>query len=335
MRFIKPLHKPELETLREMHHQHPLAWTRHRAQAILLSAQGYRVQEIATIHGVCRQTTSSWLQAWEKKGLVGLMDEARSGRPRKLQPDEEAQVLMWLEAEPRSIKQVQAKLAKRSGKVVSTSTIKRLCQRAGLVWKRLKKSLKDKRDPQAFEDSAERLMKLIERDAAGEIELVYVDESGVSLTPCVPYAWQPTGETRTLPTATSRRLNILGFLNRAGEFESVVFEDTINTAVVVACVDEFIWQRPPEAKDVVLVMDNASMHKSGEFEDQLERWARQGLTIEFIAPYSPELNLIEILWRKLKYEWLPLSAYESFACLKDNLFEVLANIGTKHRIVFS
>lgn len=29
-------------------------------------------------------------------------------------------------------------------------------------------------------------------------------------------------------------------------------------------------------------------------------------------PYSPELNLIEILWRQMKYAWLPLSAYLSF-----------------------
>ena len=40
------------------------------------------------------------------------------------------------------------------------------------------------------------------------------------------------------------------------------------------------------------------------------------LTIYPIPPYSPELNIIEIVWRKIKYEWLPFSAYESFLSLK-------------------
>ena len=41
------------------------------------------------------------------------------------------------------------------------------------------------------------------------------------------------------------------------------------------------------------------------------------LTIYPIPPYSPELNIIEIVWRKIKYEWLPFSAYESFISLEE------------------
>ena len=46
-------------------------------------------------------------------------------------------------------------------------------------------------------------------------------------------------------------------------------------------------------------------HKSFEFQENIERWQQQGLTIDNIAPYSPELNIIEIVWRKIKYEWMP------------------------------
>jgi transposase len=71
-----------------------------------------------------------------------------------------------------------------------------------------------------------------------------------------------------------------------------------------------------------------------EFRGNIEQWKKQGLTIIPITPYSPELNIIEI-WRKIKYEWLPFSAYESFQSLKDALFEVLANIGKSYTIKFS
>ena len=54
----------------------------------------------------------------------------------------------------------------------------------------------------------------------------------------------------------------------------------------------------------------------------------------FLPPYCPELNLIEILWRKIKYEWLPLSAYQSFKDLEDALHEVLKGVGVKYQLSF-
>jgi hypothetical protein len=45
--------------------------------------------------------------------------------------------------------------------------------------------------------------------------------------------------------------------------------------------------------------------------------------------------MIEIVWRKIKYEWLPFSAYESYLSLKKELFDVLSNIGKTYNIEFS
>ena len=53
------------------------------------------------------------------------------------------------------------------------------------------------------------------------------------------------------------------------------------------------------------------------------------------ATYSPELNIIEMIWRKIKYDWLPFEAYNSFSDLKRALFDVLANIGISYKIAFS
>src|SRR6516165_3746184 len=62
-------------------------------------------------------------------------------------------------------------------------------------------------------------------------------------------------------------------------------------------------------------MDNASVHTSEEFEECLPRWKKKGLTIKYLSTYSPELNLIEILWRNIKYTWLPFSAYQCLNAL--------------------
>ena len=55
----------------------------------------------------------------------------------------------------------------------------------------------------------------------------------------------------------------------------------------------------------------------------------------FLPPYCPELNLIEILWRKLKYEWLPLSADGYFKQLSATLEDKLKDVGSKYLLSFA
>jgi len=322
----------EIQTLNEMHKNHPCHAPRIRAHAVLLSYAKFKLSMIAHIYKVCRQTVSAWIHAWETEGICGLLDNPRSGRPRILHGDAEADALNRINQTPRSLKKVLADLSEHLNITLSLSTLKRACKRAGLSWKRIRKSLKSKRNPDLFEQSQQQLISLIERSKKGEIDLFYFDESGFTLEPCVPYAWQPKGETIEIPSSKSKRLNVLGFMDRECSLTSIVVEGSVTSAVVVASIDHFITtlQQP-----TVLVIDNASVHTSHEFKENLDRWKKQGLTIMPIAPYSPELNIIEILWRKIKYEWMPFSAYESFQSLKESLFEILANVGKSYTIAFS
>ncbi len=121
-------------------------------------------------------------------------------------------------------------------------------------------------------------------------------------------------------------------MNWECSFTSLVFEGTVNSAVVVASINHFITGLRGATS---LVIDNASIYTSSEFLENIEGWQKQGLTIVPISPYSPELNLIEILWRKIKYEWMPFSAYLNFATLKEHLFKILANIGKSYMINFA
>ena len=71
------------------------------------------------------------------------------------------------------------------------------------------------------------------------------------------------------------------------------------------------------AHRVVVVMDNAAIHPSEEFEECLAKGEKEGLIIKYLSTYSPALNLIEILWRNIKYAWVPFSAYQ---CLIGKYF---------------
>ena len=58
------------------------------------------------------------------------------------------------------------------------------------------------------------------------------------------------------------------------------------------------------------------------------------LLIYFLPPYSPELNLIEILWKRIKYQWIPFEAYVNSNTLNENLESILENVGAKYVIKF-
>ncbi|AJE19545.1 Transposase (plasmid) [Azotobacter chroococcum NCIMB 8003] len=150
----------------------------------------------------------------------------------------------------------------------------------------------------------------------------------------MPYAWSPVGKALEMVAfSRSRRLNVLGFLSRQGKLIYHTTTDTVTTKVVIEAFDRLLEQKSPEAFAIV-VLDNASIHRSALFLRKERDWRAQRLYVLFLPTYSPELNLIEILWRKIKYEWLPVTAYQSFPSLTSHVLQVLSGYGEKYRINF-
>jgi hypothetical protein len=184
-----------------------------------------------------------------------------------------------------------------------------------------------------FRAEQQRLERLHQAEGQGQVAIYYFDASGFSLTPMVPYAWQPRRQTRCLPSASGPRLNVLGFLSKANDTFFYPVEERVRSAEVIAAFDAFAAQTQQAMLRLVIV-DNAPMHHSHAFQTRLDQWLAQGVAVHYLPPYSPELNLIEILWRKIKYEWLPFTAYLSFDALKSAVADVLNKVGSKYQITF-
>ena len=317
-----------------MHEYHPSRRVRMRALTIILSHEGYSVQQVARILETRRQTISCWIDAWEEQGLRGLYDEPRSGHPLLLDEADEQLIRDCISEEPRSSKRILALLEEERGKRVSESTLKRAIKKGKLKWKRVRKSLKSKQNAEKFQRAKERNEALERRRLQGEVDLFYFDGSGFSLAPVVPYAWQPIGKHVLLPacTTTRYRLNVLAFMNKDNALIPFSFNGRVDGEMVAACFEAF--SKGLEKKTFV-ILDNAPVHKSKAFLSNLPRWTKRGLIVKFLPTYSPELNLIEILWRKIKYEWLPFSAYLSFQRLQEAVEDILKRFGTDYVIKFA
>jgi transposase len=302
-----------------------------RAHVIILSFEGRQIKDITKICRISRFAVSRVINRWEENGFRGLFDNPRSGRTRSLTAEDEELIHKMVEEDPRSVKKIISVLEDQRGKKVSRSTVKRAIKKKR-VWKRIRKSLKSKRDEEHFRRTKDRINSLEQRRLKGEIDIFYFDEAGFDLTPCVPYAWQPKNEYIEVPPAKSQRLNTLAFMDKENACTPYVFECNINADVVISCFDNF---SETITKKTFVILDNAPVHKSKKFLSRLPEWSKKRLYLKFLPKYSPELNLIEILWRKIKYEWLPFEAYTSFRELAEWLDYILLNFGSQYLIEFS
>jgi transposase len=149
--------------------------------------------------------------------------------------------------------------------------------------------------------------------------------------PNVPYAWIPINENIELPSSKSKSINVLGYINRNNDLHSYVVEGSVNSDVVIACFDDFV-QNIKNQK--IVIIDNSPTHTSKKFKNKVKEWADKNLYICYLPTYSPELNIIEILWRFIKYKWICIEAYQSYEKLKREIERVLKNVGTAYKINF-
>ena len=110
-----------------------------------------------------------------------------------------------------------------------------------------------------------------------------------------------------------------------------MIEGKVDTPTIVECFEQFSQQL---TKRTYVFLDNAPVHRSQEFIRYITNLTKRGLIIKYLPAYAPELNLIEILWRFMKYYWLPFAAYASFSCLYEAIEQILTRVGTEYTIAF-
>lgn len=163
------------------------------------------------------------------------------------------------------------------------------------------------------------------------LDVYFYDESGFSLTSCLPYAWQEKGKTAALLPGKGKRINVAGFYAKTGGFMYQTQLRSFKQQDLIPFFDRFCASLN---KRTIVVLDNAPTHHGKAFQAKIQEWQQQDLYLYFLPTYSPELNAIEILWRNIKYQWLDFKAFLNFDSLTLYLENILNNINTKYSIIF-
>ena len=185
--------------------------------------------------------------------------------------------------------------------------------KGGFAWRRPRHSLKGRQDAQAVERSGLRLRLLRQQARAGDIRLLFGDESEALTLPYLAHAWAKRGaDLRVEAPGQARRRALLGALDAATGRLIVATSASKRSADFIGLLERLDRELAPPAgapaKPTVLVLDNGPIHTSRATAKALA--ARPWLTIEWLPKYAPELNDIERSWRDLKRHHL---AHQTFA----------------------
>lgn len=188
-----------------------------------------------------------------------------------------------------------------------------------MIWKRTRQSHRERQDPEqrGFKQGDLEMLELAA--AAGEIDLLYGDESGCCLWSEASYSYYFRGEQKRQEQTRKRgqRLSIIGLWQPLvtfiysvvlGSFKSKDFIALLEQQAEVASA---VWEETGRIR--VLVLDNGSIHKSKAVQAKLNDWQAQGLYLFFLAPYCSEMNPIELEWQHLKRDELAGQMFESEA----------------------
>lgn len=331
MRFTREVFPETQKLLQRLYRQSRHHQVRQRAHCILLSSQDYGIAQLMEIFNVSRKTLYNWFNNWETQGVVGLYNRPGQGRKRTFNAGQVEQIRAWVQQQPKQLKQVVQKVQEEWGISISTKTIKRVLKAVRMSWHRFRRVVGRQPNTAEYAQKQAQLEALKQLEDQGELELYYLDEAGFCLIPCVPYGWQPIGQTVGIESPRSGRLNVLGLMTRGNQLHSYVSTQSITSEVVIACIDAFF---PTVTKRTVIVVDQASIHTSDAIHDQLADWQQRNIEIFQLPSYSPQLNLIEILWRFIKYEWVEISAYRCWQSLVQYVEKVLKEFGEAYVINF-
>jgi len=169
------------------------------------------------------------------------------------------------------------------------------------------------------------LRPLISQAKKGKIQLFFVDAAHFVQGGFIGQLWS---KVRIFIKSTSgrRRYNVLGALNFASKAMTTITNDAyITSQQVMMLIDKLVIEYPN--KIIAIVMDNARYQRCNIVKEYA---ALRGVRLIFLPTYSPNLNLIERVWKFVKSEVLNaayISIFDEFCSTIDNC---LYNLTTKH-----
>ena len=316
----------EKQALHYERFNHPHPRVQMKMEALWLKSQDLPHQTIANLVGISPNTLRSYFREYQLGGIDALK-QVKFYRPQSELIDH-AQTIEehFREHPPATINEAVSVIETLTGIKRSPTQVRKFLKSIGMRCLKVG-FLPAKADPDVQEEfKQEQLEPRLEEAKAGKRVVFFGDASHFVMGAFVGFLWC-FGRLFMKSPSGRQRFNVLGALNAITHEVIMVTNDTyINSGSVC----ELLYKIAALGLTVpiTLVLDNARYQKCLLVQETAELL---GIELLYLPSYSPNLNLIERLWKFVKKQCLYSKYYESFSLFKSAISTCVEEAHAKYK----
>jgi transposase len=300
-----------------------------RLTAVLTVAEGKSRDEVAHVLGIGLSQLGEWLRVFRNKGIDVLCTLYYKGDPGKLTPSQVDRLRGEVSTGRfRNSNQIRHWILETFNVIYKSSGVKDLLRRIGVSYHQVTGFLW-KADPEKQKEFVKKYRRQkanAHRKEAGHTRRYFVDAChavwGLNL---VYSCWLLVGQRFLAGMGGGRkRLNILGaYCPDDQEYLDLrLTRDNINGEQFINLL-RLLRERHPQVKRFILYLDNAAYYGKPMVKEWLKRHPE--FRLEPVPPYSPNVNLIERLWKFMKGKALS-RWHKTFEAMQEAVSEVMDHL---------
>lgn len=293
-----------------------------RIKALLMLHWGFTYLQVTQALMLDETTLRRYVMLYRSRGIDALLECRYSGGVSRLTALQEQELVAYLDTHVLlTAAHVAAYIRRTDGIRYSLEGVTKLLHRLGFVYKK-PKLVPGKTDPVRQQEFLE-LYQQVTAQLKPHDEVYFSDALHPTHNSHPACGWIRRGTTALLPANTGRqRLNFTGALNLKTKAAVVLEAETVNADAVIRLLEELVRLHP--VGTITLILDNARYHHAKKVTAWLKKHRRFKLL--FLPSYSPNLNLIERLWRFLYQKILANRYFPTFREFRQTILDFFSNL---------
>ena len=314
----------EIQELRAAHKaaKKTSATDAYRINTLILLGTGWSYEEVVDALLLDEETIRKYIKNYEDGGISKLLEKNYTGGQFKLSKEQIEKLSLELDSTIYSTtKEICAYVYREFGINYSISGVTALLHTMGYVYKK-PKLVPANANKEAQEIFLQQFLDFMKNKKEDEVVL-FADAVHPTHNSIAAYGWIKKGQDKELKSNSGReRLNIHGAMD-AETFETTIIasESNINAESTIDLL-KAVELHYPFATIIHIILDNARYHFSKSVQEYV---ATSKINLVFLPSYSPQLNLIERLWKIFKKHVINNKYYGQFGEFKGSCINFFKN----------
>jgi transposase len=337
MRDIR-LCEADVQVVDEQRYQHPdprvqrhmwILWLKHHAETYQLSHD-----DIAALAGCSRSTVQRTLSEFVEGG-VELIRQVPVKEPQgELDEHRVSLEEVLTKQPPRSVKQARHMIEEHTGVRRGLTQVRHFLHRLGLKPRKVAaipippNSTLPEHAKKQKEFLDKQLQPRLAEARQGLRQVLFVDAAHFVHAPFLGVLWC-LARLFVRSASGRKRYNVLGALDCVSHKLTTVTNHSYINAESVCLLLRAVAAAAAPGIPITLVLDNAAYQKCAVVADLAKQL---GIEMLYLTSYSPNLNLIERVWKFVKSECLRTKYYATYDEFHTAIQQCLDDLPTKHKL---